>query len=69
MRVGIDEARQHCAACGVYLLRTARQRMSLNPCAGADSDDKAVGDEHGAVFYESDAGKLVATTGSASAQS
>jgi hypothetical protein len=69
MRVGIDEAWQHHAACGVQLLRTARQRMSLNLCARADSDDNAIGDEHCAVFYNSDISERSAATGSAATQS
>ena len=66
MRVGIDEPRQNYAACRVELLRTARQGMSLNLCAGADRDDEAIGDEQGAIFYDSDVRKGGATAGSAS---
>jgi hypothetical protein len=43
--------------------------MSLHVCAWADSGDEAVGDEHSAIFYESDIGKRSAATGSAATQS
>jgi hypothetical protein len=65
----IDEARQHHAAVRVKLLRTARQRVCLNLGARADSRYEAIGDEHGAVFYDFDIGEGSAATWSASAQS
>jgi len=43
--------------------------MSLNLCAGAGSDDEAVGEKHCAIFHNSDIGKRVSTTGSAATQS
>jgi len=66
MGVGIDEAWQHHLACRVDLLRAARQRMSLDLSAGADNGDEAIGDEQGAIFYDSDVAKGGATAGSAS---
>ena len=50
MGVGIDEARQHHLACRVQLLRTARQGMSFDLRAGADSGDEAIGDKHCSIF-------------------
>jgi hypothetical protein len=40
--------------------------MSLNLRAGADCDDEAIGDEQGAIFYNSDIGKGIAAARSAS---
>ena len=66
MGMRVDEARQHHLACHVQLLRTARQGMSFNLRAGADSGDEAIGDEQGAIFYDSYVRKGSATAGSAS---
>ena len=69
MSMRVDEAWQHHATGSVQSLRIACQRMGFNLCAVADSDDEAVCDEQGAVFYESDVGKRSGTAGSASVQS
>jgi hypothetical protein len=43
--------------------------MSFDLCAGTDSDDEAVSDEHRSIFYESDIGKRSATTEATASQS